>query len=143
MTFSVPDYEIVQKNFHASENWEEKYKYLIQLGKKLPGLEDQYKIQDNKVIGCVSNVWVVIDDQSTSDQLSFNADSDAAIVKGLIMVLFSMLKEKSVKDIVLLDVNQHFSELGLGNHLSPNRTNGFFSLVAKVKRMALEFASLS
>lgn len=120
------------ENFELLDDWEDKYRYLIDLGTKLPPLEDKYKTDEWKVVGCQSQVWVV-PDLHDDEHLSFRGDSDAAIVKGLIFIvltLFNGLSKKSVKEIAVNDI---FAKMGLEEHLSPSRRNGLNAMVRKIK----------
>lgn len=127
------------ENFSFLEDWEQRYAYLIELGKELPPMADADKNADTKVEGCMSQVWLKT---SLSDgKLSFVADSDAFIVRGLIAVLQIILSGKTPQDILNTDVEGVFKQLGLDSHLSPTRRNGFFAMVERVKSQALKALS--
>lgn len=119
-------------NFDALDDWEDRYKYLIGLGNELPPMDDSLKTEHSKVRGCMSQVWLVMgwDGQG---RLTLLADSDAQIVKGLIAVLVAIFGGRTKAEIQALDVDATFEQLGLDQHLSPNRRNGFFSMVETVK----------
>lgn len=119
-------------NFDALDDWEDRYKYLIGLGNDLPVMDDSLKTEHSKVRGCMSQVWLVMgwDGQG---RLTLLADSDAQIVKGLIAVLVAIFGGRTKAEIQALDVDATFEQLGLDQHLSPNRRNGFFSMVETVK----------
>lgn len=119
-------------NFDALDDWEDRYKYLIGLGNELPPMDDSLKTEHSKVRGCMSQVWLVMgwDGQG---RLTLLADSDAQIVKGLIAVLVAIFGGRTKEEIQALDVDATFAQLGLDQHLSPNRRNGFFSMVETVK----------
>ncbi|MBL8711542.1 MAG: SufE family protein [Alphaproteobacteria bacterium] len=119
-------------NFDALDDWEDRYKYLIGLGNELPPMDDSLKTEHSKVRGCMSQVWLVMgwDGQG---RLTLLADSDAQIVKGLIAVLVAIFGGRTKAEIQALDVDATFAQLGLDQHLSPNRRNGFFSMVETVK----------
>lgn len=120
------------ENFEILDNWEDKYRYLIDLGAKLPPLEEKFKTDEWKVVGCQSQVWLV-PDFSDEEHISFRGDSDAAIVKGLIYVVltvFNGLSKKMVKEIAVNDI---FAKMGLEEHLSPSRRNGLNAMVGKIK----------
>ncbi len=118
-------------NFDALDDWEDRYKYLIGLGNDLPVMDESLKTEHSKVRGCMSQVWLVMgwDGQG---RLTMHADSDAQIVKGLIAVLVTIFEGRTKEEIQALDVAATFSQLGLDQHLSPNRRNGFFSMVEAV-----------
>jgi len=119
-------------NFQAFDEWEDRYKYLIDLGEGLPPMDEALKTPDTKVSGCMSQVWIRLgwDDQQ---RLTMVADSDAALVKGLIAVVFAIFEGKTKADIAKIDVAGVFASLGLDRHISPNRRNGFFSMVEKIR----------
>ena len=126
--------EKLTETFSLLDDWEEKYQYLIELGEKLPPLDEKYKTDVFKVSGCQSQVWLVpvYEDKN----LSFMADSDAIIVKGIIAVLMAIYANKSVKEIKEIEVEDFFVKLGLGEHLSPSRRNGMMSVVDKIRYYA-------
>jgi len=114
----------------------EKYEYIIQLGKELPLIEEQYKIDDNLIRGCQSRVWLHPDYRD--GKIWFTADSDALITKGLISMVIKVLSGYSPKEIVEADV--HFiDDIGLRSHLSPTRSNGLLSMLKQMKNYALAF----
>lgn len=120
------------ENFNALDDWEDRYKYLIDLGNSLPPMEDSLKTEQSKVRGCMSQVWMV-KGWDAQNRLTLLADSDAQLVKGLIAVLFAIYAGRTQGEIAALDVEGTFAKLGLDQHLSPNRRNGFFSMVEAVK----------
>jgi cysteine desulfuration protein SufE len=119
-------------NFSALEDWEDRYKYLIDLGNTLPGMDDSLKTETTKVRGCMSQVWM-IPGWDPEGRLTLLADSDAQIVRGLIAVLITLFAGKSSAEIAQIDVEKEFRLLGLDQHLSANRRNGFFSMVEAVR----------
>jgi cysteine desulfuration protein SufE len=119
-------------NFKALDDWEDRYRYLISLGEALPPMEEGLKTESSKVRGCMSQVWMVLG-WDASGRLTMLADSDAQIVKGLIAVLAAIFSGRTREEAKGLDVEEIFARLGLEGHLSPNRRNGFFSMVERVK----------
>lgn len=121
------------ENFALFDDWEDRYRYLIDLGGRLAPMDDALKTESAKVRGCMSQVWMVMgwDD---AGRLTLLADSDAQIVKGLIAVLMTIYAGRSREEIAALDMEAIFGRLGLDQHLSPNRRNGFFSMVENVRR---------
>lgn len=119
-------------NFGFLEDWEDRYAYLIDLGGQLPLMEDSLKTEQSKVRGCMSQVWMVLG-WNNAGQLTFLADSDAQIVRGLIAVLRVVFDGKTAEEIRAVDVDATFRRLGMDQHLSPNRRNGFFSMVERVR----------
>ena len=122
------------EDFSFFESWEDKYQYLIDMGRDVPPMADHLKIEENKLRGCQSVVYfshVVNDD----DTITFIANSDAAIVQGLIALMLKVFSGKSSQ--IILDTDLHFlKEIGLDEHLSPTRKNGLSSLVSSIKNVA-------
>ena len=127
----MPRISEIQETFALLDDWEDRYAYLIDLGRKLPEFPDDYKNECNLVKGCTSRVWMVL--YGTDNQLSIRADSDAHIVRGLIALVIAAYDGQSFPDARAIDMDQIFTDLGLAEHLSPNRRNGFFSMVERVK----------
>jgi cysteine desulfuration protein SufE len=129
--------EIIE-NFELLEEWDDRYRYLIELGRTLPPLPDAARNDSNKVQGCASQVWLATSIKPADGVriLTFVGDSDAHIVRGLIAVLFILYSGKSAADILHTDANAVFKKLGLGEHLTPQRSNGFRSMVERIRRDA-------
>ena len=119
-------------NFSLMDDWEDRYKYLIDLGSGLPDMPAALKTETSKVRGCMSQVWMVLG-WDGDGRLTMLADSDAQIVRGLIAVLRTVFIGKTADEIAGIDIEAEFAQLGLDQHLSPNRRNGFFSMVERVK----------
>jgi cysteine desulfuration protein SufE len=133
-----PIAEIVE-NFDLMEEWDDRYRYLIELGRALPPLPEDARNDANKVRGCASQVWLstaVKPNGGSGPVLSFEGDSDAHIVRGLIAVLFALYSGKPAKDILSTDAVALFEKLGLKEHLTPQRSNGFRSMVDRIRRDA-------
>jgi cysteine desulfuration protein SufE len=128
------DIDELKENFSLFDEWEDRYRYLIDLGRDLPPLDDAYRTDAYKVEGCMSQVWLV--PGSENGRLTFRADSDSAIVKGLIAVLLALYSGRRPAEILATDVEAIFREIGLETHISPNRRNGFFSMVDTIRRTA-------
>jgi cysteine desulfuration protein SufE len=121
-------------------DWEEKYRHIIQTGKELPAYPEAHRLQEYRVRGCQSQVWLYPTWNETTHTLSFSADSDAAIVKGLIALLLRVYSHQTPATI--LATEPHFmKDIGLDSHLSQNRTNGFASMVKQIKVYALAYQS--
>jgi len=130
--------EIIE-NFDLLEEWDDRYRYLIELGRTLPPLPEAARSDANKVQGCASQVWLsttVKPNGSTGPVLAFDGDSDAHIVRGLIAILFALYSGKGAKDILSTDAVALFEKLGLREHLTPQRSNGFRSMVDRIRRDA-------
>ena len=123
------------ENFEFLGDWEERFAYLIELGKKLPALDDAEMIDEYRVHGCQASVWLRIL-PSIDDKLEIRADSDAFIVKGLIAVLLLIYNGKTATQILDVDSSEIFGRLGLDKHLSPTRRNGLHSMVKRIKTLA-------
>jgi cysteine desulfuration protein SufE len=123
-------------NFRLFDDWEERYRYLIDLGDALPPMPEALKTKDTMVRGCMSQVWMVLWWDEISGRLRLQADSDARIVKGLVAVLRIIFEGRTKAEIAATDVEGIFKGLGLDQHLSPNRRNGFFAMVERVRAFA-------
>jgi len=127
--------EIVDE-FSLFDSWDDKYEYIIDLGKKLPPLEPQYKKDDNKVKGCQSTVWLVA--ENVNGVIYFKADSDAMIVKGLISMLIRVLSGHTADEIVNAPLD-FIRQIGMMSHLAQTRSNGLLAMVKQMKNYALAF----
>ena len=125
----------IQSNFSFLDDWEDKYRYLIELGESLPPFPDIYKTDTYKVDGCMSQVWL-FPQKDANGVYTFIADSDAIIVKGLIAIILSAYNDKTPEKIQSVPIEEIFNQLGLETHLSPTRRNGFFAMVEKIKRLS-------
>jgi cysteine desulfuration protein SufE len=126
-------------NFELLEEWDDRYRYLIELGRTLPPLPQDARNDANKVQGCASQVWLattIKPDGAAGPRLSFAGDSDAHIVRGLIAILFALFSGKGASEILSTDAIALFEKLGLREHLTPQRSNGFRSMVNRIRRDA-------
>ena len=135
MTIKEIQEEIVDE-FSIFDDWMQRYEYMIDLGKSLPLIDEQYKTDDNIIKGCQSRVWVHADLEQ--DVLSFTADSDAIITKGIIAILIRVFSGQHPKDIIEADTN-FIDEIGLKEHLSPTRANGLVSMIKQIKMYAIAY----
>ena len=127
--------EIVDE-FSMFDDWMERYEYIIELGKKLPLIKEEFKTENNLIKGCQSKVW--LQGEQTDDKIIFTADSDAILTKGIIAILIRTCSNQKASDI--LDANMNFiDEIGLKEHLSPTRANGLVSMIKNIKMYALAF----
>ena len=132
----------IMQNFDVLTDWEDRYRYIIELGRKLPSFDEKYKIDANLVQGCVSQVWLVTDVRDGDPPvIEFRADSDAQIVKGLVAILLSLYSGKTAREILTADIRSIFQKLDLAKHLSLNRANGFASMVKRIHELALATAA--
>lgn len=131
--------EIIDE-FQFFDSWMDKYQYLIDLGKELEPLEDTEKIEANLVRGCQSQVWMVVD--GTSDRMRIRANSDAAIVSGLIALVVRLYSDASAKEVVITEP-EFVKTIGLSQHLSPTRANGLASMLQRLKAEAASMITYS
>ncbi len=135
MTIQETQAEIVDE-FSMFDDWMERYEYIIELGKSLPVISEQFKTEENSIKGCQSKVWVHA--KQEEDKLFFTADSDAILTKGIIAILIRAFSNQSASAI--LEANTDFiDEIGLKEHLSPTRANGLVSMIKKIKMYALAY----
>lgn len=134
-TIDAIENEIVEE-FSLFDSWDEKYEYIIDLGKKLPAVEDKYKIDENRVRGCQSTVYLAADYKN--GKIFFKADSDAVIVKGLISMLIRVLSGHTPDEIAEAKLD-FIREIGMMTHLAQTRSNGLLSMVKQMKHYALAF----
>jgi cysteine desulfuration protein SufE len=122
--------------FSMFEDWEERYQYMIDLGKTLPLIDEKFKTEDNIIKGCQSKVWVHA--EFNDNNIEFTADSDAIITKGIIAILIRVFSNQSPKAI--MEANTDFiDEIGLKEHLSPTRANGLVSMIKQLKMYAIAY----
>ncbi|TAL78223.1 MAG: SufE family protein [Beijerinckiaceae bacterium] len=139
--------EDIVEDFNLLDDWEDRYRYLIELGRTLEPLEEAAHNDRNKVLGCVSQVWLVtaVEARAGEPVLSFRGDSDAHIVRGLVALVLAMYSGKRASEILATDAQPLFKELGLSAHLTPQRSNGVRSMVERIKsdaRRAAETATV-
>lgn len=141
--------ENIHSDFDFLDEWEDRYRYIIELGRSLEPLSDEDRSDANKVQGCASQVWLAtrVEPNGTDrgPRLTFVGDSDAHIVRGLIAILFAIYSGKPASEILTTDAKVVFNDLGLGEHLTPQRSNGFVSMVQRIRsdaRHALENAEV-
>jgi cysteine desulfuration protein SufE len=129
----------IRSDFAVLDDWEDRYRYVIELGRTLAPLPEALRTDANKVRGCASQVWLAthVERENGTSQLTFEADSDAHIVRGLIAILFAIYDHRSVEEILATDADPVFAELGLKEHLTPQRSNGLASMVARIRADAL------
>jgi cysteine desulfuration protein SufE len=135
----------IRADFALLDDWEDRYRYVIELGRALPPLPEALRTDANKVRGCASQVWLASATRPAADgkgpALEFQGDSDAHIVRGLIAILFALFQGKTPEAILGTDARATFDELGLKEHLTPQRSNGFFSMVERIRSDARALAA--
>ena len=132
---NLPEKEKLVRNFNRCANWEEKYLYIIELGSKLPESSETLHQPENAISGCQSQVWIRMTPQADGT-IAFEGDSDAAIVKGLIAIVFSLYQNLQPAEILALDVRHWFGELALVQHLTPTRSQGLEAMIRSIRHTA-------
>ena len=127
----------VIETFEFLDDWEDKYKYIIDLGRSLPDFDEKDMVEENRVHGCTSRVWLV--HELREGKIIFKGESDAHIVRGLVALILMIFSKNSPEDILTIDARDTLDLLGLEKHLSPMRTNGLFSMVGKIKSVATAY----
>ena len=132
--------QTLRDDFAVLDDWEDRYRHVIDLGKALPDMDPALKTPATKVSGCASQVWIHarVDNRNGQKHLLLTGDSDALIVKGLIAIAFMIFGNRNVADIPGIDAAAIFAELGLKEHLTPQRSNGLASMVARIKSDAAQ-----
>lgn len=131
-----PTVEKIIKEFQSFKDWESRYKYLISLGKLLPSMDESEKVDSNKVKGCQSQVWLFAKEKE--DLIYYSADSDAAIVKGIVALLLNIYNGRKPDEILTLD-KSFIEEIGLKQHLSMSRANGLSAMLKQIQIYALAY----
>ena len=131
---SLPSTEEILEDLAFFDDWEDRYRYIIDLGKALAPMDDNLKTPERLVKGCQSNVW--IEPQLRGTQLHFTVDSDAVIVRGLLAVVMAAYQGRAASDILAFDIDAYFRALDLERHLSPTRGNGLRAMVGRIKAIA-------
>ena len=125
----------IRENFELLDEWDDRYRYVIELGRTLEPLPEEEHSPANKVQGCVSQVWLSkrIDRNGSEPRIHYRGDSDAHIVRGLIAILFAIYSEKAASDVLATDALPLFEQMGLREHLTPQRSNGFRSMMERIR----------
>lgn len=133
--------EDVQEDLEFLDDWEERYRYIIDLGKQLPPMPETLRTEDRFVRGCQSQVWLVTDYDGDADTLYLAVESDALIVRGLGAIILTALNGKTPKQVADYDMDGFFERIDLLRHLSPTRGNGLLSMVGRIKQEAATLAA--
>jgi cysteine desulfuration protein SufE len=135
---ATPAFEDLAETFDFLDDWEDRYRHVIDMGKSFPALEEAFQVPATKVDGCASQVWIVpkIDGQGETATLDFQGASDAMIVQGLIAVLHALYSGLSVKDVLEVDAVAELGRLGLNEHLSAQRSNGVRAMITRLRETA-------
>jgi len=141
VTDPLPPLDDILETFELLDDWEDRYRFVIDLGRKLPPFPDAARNEANRVRGCTSKVWFLSEAHGNPPRIDFQGDSDAHIVKGLIAILFSLYSGKTAQEILAIDATAVLGKLGLEGHLSPMRTNGLYAMVERIRAIAAEKAA--
>lgn len=137
------EFEDLVDTFEFLDDWEDRYRHVIDMGKAMDPLEDAFKVPATKVDGCASQVWLLpeIDGSGPDATFKFRGESDAMIVRGLIAVLVTLYNEQPVRDVLATDATAELGRLGLNDHLSAQRSNGLRAMVERIQKLAGEAAA--
>ncbi len=136
-------FEDIAADFEFLDDWEDRYRYIIELGKELEPLPEEARNEQNKVHGCVSQVWLLAEagrNEAGQPTLLLKGDSDALIVRGLVSVLLSMVSGKPAAEIIDMDMKAKLDSLGLQEHLTPQRANGLMAMIERIREEARKVA---
>ncbi len=140
---AAPAFEEIADTFEFLDDWEDRYRHVIELGRAMPELDESLRVPATKVQGCASQVWIVprIDGQGPTARFDFQGDSDAMIVRGLIAVLHALYSGLTVQEVGRVDAPAELARLGLDQHLSSQRSNGLKAMVGRIRATAAEAAA--
>jgi len=131
---NLPSYEEIIDDIAFFDDWEQRYQYIIDLGKSIPSIDESLKTNDRLVRGCQSSVWLLSKEED--GKLQFQVDSDAVIVNGLLALVMAVFNDKTSSQILAFDIDGYFKKLDLERHITPARGNGLRSIVLKVRAIA-------
>lgn len=136
-------FEEIAETFQFLEDWEERYRHVIELGRAMPGLEEAFRVPATKVDGCASQVWILpeIAGAGPGAVFRFRGESDAMIVRGLIAILRALYSELTLAEVMQVDAEAELRRLGLHEHLSAQRSNGLRAMVGRIRKLAAEAAA--
>lgn len=139
---ATPAFEDIADTFAFLDDWEDRYRHVIELGKAMPPFDDAFRVPATKVDGCASQVWILprIEGQGPGARFDFAGDSDAMIVRGLIAVLHALYSGLTLAEVGQVDAVAELGRLGLDQHLSSQRSNGLRAMVARIRTLAAEAA---
>ena len=139
-----PAFEDIADTFAFLDDWEDRYRHVIELGKAMPAMDAAFHVPATKVDGCASQVWILprIEGQGGGARFDFQGDSDALIVRGLIAVLHALYAGLAAGDVLKVDATAELKRLGLDEHLSSQRSNGVRAMVERIRKLATEAATL-
>ena len=132
----MTDFQSIREDFESLDDWEDRYRYIIELGHGLPGIEEAARNEQNKVRGCVSQVWLERELKANSAGepiLHFRGDSDSHLVRGLMAIALALFSDRSPREILAIDAPETFRTLGLEQHLTPQRSNGVRAMIDRIR----------
>ncbi|WP_018983047.1 SufE family protein [Salinimonas chungwhensis] len=135
----LPESQEIVDDLAFFDDWEQRYQYIIDLGKAIDGLSDEQKTDDRLIKGCQSSVWLI--ERIEDGKIRFEVDSDAVIVQGLLALVLAAYDNKTPQEILAFDINGYFNELDLERHISPTRGNGLRAIVARIQTLARQSAA--
>jgi cysteine desulfuration protein SufE len=140
---ATPAFDDIAETFDFLDDWEDRYRHVIDMGKAFPPMDEAFKVPATKVTGCASQVWIqpAITGTGPDARFDFQGDSDAMIVKGLIAVLHALYAGLTVAEVTKVDAPAELARLGLNEHLSSQRSNGLTSMVERIRKVAAEAAA--
>lgn len=141
MTNFPPTVDELFETFDDLRQWDDRYDFIIDLGRELPPMPPNTQSDENLVEGCMSTVWMTTEVASPDQPVTIHADSDSLIVKGLIAILLAFYDGKTAAEIVDADTSTYLAKLGLDQHLSPQRRNGLFSMIKRLNALAMQHAA--
>ena len=138
------DIDLIASDFELLGDWDQRYQYLIELGEVMDPMPESEKVDDNRVIPCMSMVWVrAFRDSANPNRIGYHGDCDTAIIKGVVALLVNLFSGKSPREVIDTDVDELFDRISLGDHLSPNRHVGVYAIVDLMKAQAAQLSSLT
>ncbi len=139
---ATPAFEDIAETFAFLDDWEDRYRHVIEMGRAMPPLDDAFRVPATKVDGCASQVWLVPSvDPAAGGRFDFEGDSDAMIVKGLIAILHALYSGVPVSEVARIDAPAELARLGLDDHLSAQRSNGLRAMIARIRGVAAQAAA--
>ncbi|WP_343115454.1 SufE family protein [Ostreiculturibacter nitratireducens] len=140
---ATPAFEDIAETFEFLDDWEDRYRHVIDMGKAMPPLDDAFKVPATKVEGCASQVWLLpkIEGEGAGARFDFQGDSDAMIVRGLIAILHALYSGLTLAEVLKVDAGAELARLGLHEHLSSQRSNGLRAMVERIRTLAASAAA--
>ncbi len=137
------EFDEIAETFEFLDDWEDRYRHVIEMGKAMPPLDDAFRVPATKVDGCASQVWIrpIVEGSGPEARFDFQGDSDAMIVRGLIAVLHALYSGRTLREVMAVDAPAELARLGLNDHLSAQRSNGLRAMVERIRSVAAQDAA--